>query len=57
MMHEVELLIGSEGFIAYQFLTNSECREEMFGSESSGANVRWQKGKSPDPQLRPSRAV
>eukprot|EP00829_Urostomides_striatus_P014516 TRINITY_DN4319_c0_g2_i5.p1 TRINITY_DN4319_c0_g2~~TRINITY_DN4319_c0_g2_i5.p1 ORF type:complete len:241 (-),score=-71.28 TRINITY_DN4319_c0_g2_i5:227-949(-) len=50
---EVELLIGCEGFIAYQFQTNSECRQVFLGSESSGANVRWREGKSPDQQLRP----
>ena len=54
---EVELLIGCEGFIAYQFLTNSECREVLFGSESSGANVRRREGKSPDLRLRPLSVV
>ena len=54
---EVERLIGCEGFIAYQFLTNSECRQVIRGSESPGANVRWQKGKSPDQQLRPLNVV
>ena len=50
---EVERLIGCEGFTAYQFLTNSECREMISGSESPGANVRWREGNSPDQQLRP----
>ena len=54
---EVKLLIGCEGFIAYQYQTNSECREVMIGSESLGANVRRQKGKSPDLQLRPRSVV
>ena len=54
---EVERLISCEGFIAYQYLTNSECREVMDGSESLGANVRRQKGNSPDQQLRPQNVV
>ena len=56
-MRQVELLIGSEGFAACQFLTNSEWAHVIAGSESSGANIRRQKGKSPDLQLRPPSAV
>ena len=50
---EVELLIGREGFAAYQSLPNSECVKSKGGSESAGANIRGQKGKSPDLRPRP----
>nr|AOE09239.1 hypothetical protein [uncultured bacterium] len=49
---EVELLIGCGGFIAYQFLTNSECLEMMCSSEGMGAKVHVREGKNPDHQLR-----
>ena len=49
---EVELLIGCEGFTAYQIQTNSECCKMLTGSEGAGANVHVQKGKNPDRQLR-----
>ena len=49
---EVELLIGSEGFTAYQLLTNSECCKMILGSEGMGANVRREEGNNPDRQLR-----
>jgi hypothetical protein len=49
---EVELLIGLEGFTAYQPLTNSECYDMLHGSEAMGAKVRGREGKNPDHQLR-----
>jgi hypothetical protein len=50
---EVELLIGCEGFAAYQIQANSECCK-MFGrSEGMGANVHVREGKNPDHRLRP----
>ena len=49
---EVELLIGREGFTAYQILTNSECWIMFFESEGMGAKVRVREGKNPDHQLR-----
>ena len=49
---EVELLIGCEGFAAYQFQTNSECCKMLFRSEGVGAKVRVREGKNPDHQLR-----
>ncbi len=49
---EVELLIGREGFIAYQLLTNSECYKMIPWSEGMGAKVHVRKGKNPDHQLR-----
>ena len=49
---EVELLIGLEGFAAYQPLTNSECYDMLRGSEGMGAKVHVRKGKNPDHRLR-----
>ncbi len=49
---EVELLIGLEGFTAYQPLINSECYKMLTGSEGMGAKVRVREGKNPDHQLR-----
>ena len=49
---EVELLIGSEGFTAYQILTNSECCKMIIGSEGMGAKVHVREGKNPDHRLR-----
>jgi hypothetical protein len=49
---EVELLIGLEGFTAYQPLTNSECYDMFHGSEALGAKVRRREGKNPDHLLR-----
>ena len=49
---EVELLIGLEGFTAYQPLTNSECYDMFRESEALGAKVQRREGKNPDHQLR-----
>jgi hypothetical protein len=49
---EVELLIGLEGFTAYQPLTNSECYDMFHGSEALGAKVQRREGKNPDHLLR-----
>ena len=49
---EVELLIGLEGFAAYQPLINSECYDMFHRSEGAGAKVRVREGKNPDQQLR-----
>lgn len=49
---EVELLIGCEGFTAYQLQTNSECYNMFTRSEGMGAKVHVRKGKNPDHQLR-----
>jgi hypothetical protein len=49
---EVELLIGLEGFTAYQILTNSECHDMFSWSEPRGAKVTRREGKNPDQQLR-----
>ena len=49
---EVELLIGLEGFTAYQPLINSECYDMFLGSEALGAKVQRREGKNPDHQLR-----
>ena len=51
-LHEVELLIGCEGFTAYQVLTNSECLKMIVGSEGMGAKVHVREEKNPDHQLR-----
>ena len=51
-LHEVERLIGCEGFAAYQVQTNSECVQMLHGSEGAGANVRVREEKNPDRQLR-----
>ena len=52
-LQEVERLIGCEGFIAYQVLTNSECLQMFPGSEGAGAKVRVREENNPDRQLRP----
>ena len=49
---EVELLIGCEGFTAYQIQTNSECYNMFHRSEAMGAKVHGREGKNPDHQLR-----
>ena len=49
---EVELLIGCEGFTAYQLQTNSECCKMLFGSEGMGAKVHVRKGKKPGPSAK-----
>ena len=49
---EVKLLIGLEGFAAYQPLTNSECYNMFHRSEGMGAKVHVREGKNPDQQLR-----
>ena len=49
---EVELLIGCGGFIAYQFLTNSECYKMITSSEGMGAKVHVREGNNADHQLR-----
>ena len=49
---EVELLIGYEGFTAYQLQTNSEYHNDYPGSQTMGANLHGRKGNSPDRQLR-----
>ena len=53
---EVERLIGCEGFIAYQVLTNSECHGVIPGSEGAGAKVRVRKRNNSDHRLRPRNA-
>ena len=45
---EVELLIGREGFTAYQIRINSECWNTKSWSEPAGAKVRGREGKNPD---------
>ena len=52
-LHEVERLIGCEGFTAYQVRTNSECLQMFHGSEGMGAKVRAREEKNPDCRLRP----
>ena len=52
-LREVELPIGSEGFAACQFQTNSECARTVTGSEGAGAKVRVREEKNPDHLLRP----
>ena len=49
---EVELLIGYEGFTAYQVQTNSEYFNVKDRSEGMGAKVHVREGKNPDHQLR-----
>jgi hypothetical protein len=49
---EVELLIELGGFTAYQILTNSECHDNLSGSEGMGAKVHVREGKNPDHLLR-----
>ena len=49
---EVELLIGCEGFAAYQILTNSEYAIVYNRSEGMGAKVRVREENNPDHQLR-----
>ena len=52
-LHEVERLIGCEGFAAYQVRTNSECVQVKDRSEGVGAKVRAREEKNPDHRLRP----
>jgi hypothetical protein len=49
----VELLIGDRGPPACLLLPNSEYRKMNLGSKTTGDNIRGQKGKNPDRQLRP----
>ena len=49
---QVELLIGREGFIAYQLLINSEWCKMLGRSEGMGAKVLVREGKNPDHRLR-----
>ena len=51
-LYEVERLIGCEGFAAYQVQTNSECVQNVPGSEGAGAKVRVREEKNPDHRLR-----
>ena len=51
-MLEVELLVGREGFTAYQIRINSECWNTKSWSEPAGAKVRGREGKNPDHRLR-----
>ncbi len=48
----VELLNGIGGLPAYPPQLNSEYRSDYHGSQTTGANLRGQKGNSPDRQLR-----
>ena len=50
--HEVERLIGCEGFTAYQVQTNSECVRVKPGSKGVGAKVHAREEKNPDHRLR-----
>jgi hypothetical protein len=45
-------LIRLGPFTGYQTLSNSECRDTKFGSETTGDKFRGQKGNSPDRRLR-----
>ena len=49
----VELLIEAGGLPAYPPQTNSEYRMTCRGSQTTGDNLRGQKGNSPDRQIRP----
>ena len=40
------------GVKAYQWISNSECRVDMYGSQTIRDKLDSQKGKSPDRQLR-----
>jgi hypothetical protein len=46
-------LVGRGGFTAYQLRLTCECPEPGPPSETAGANIRRQKGNSPDLPLRP----
>ena len=48
----VELLNGNGGLPAYPSQSNSEYHSDYHGSQTTGANLRGQKGNSPDRQLR-----
>ena len=48
----VKLLIGREGFTAYQIRINSEYCNMKTGSEPAGAKVRGREGKNPERRLR-----
>ena len=39
-------------FTGYQTLSNSECRNSMYGSQTVGDKIHGQEGKSPDRRLR-----
>ena len=49
---EVKRLVGCEGFIAYQVLSNSECRSLKPWRKGAGANVRSREENNPDHRLR-----
>ena len=36
----------------YRTQSNSECRERLFGSQTTGAKIRGREGNNPDQQLR-----
>ena len=48
----VELLVGREGFTAYQLRINSEYGNMNNRSEPAGAKVRGREGNNPDHRLR-----
>ena len=48
----VELLNGNRGPPAYLSQLNSEYHDDYIGSQTTRANLRGQKGNSPDRQLR-----
>ena len=48
----VELLIGNGGLPAYPSQPNSEYHMVYHGSQTTGDNLRGQKGNNPDRQLR-----
>ena len=45
-------LNGRGPVTGYRSQSNSECRYLMYGSQTTGAKVRGQEGKSPDRHLR-----
>ena len=45
-------LDGLGALPGYQTQLNSECREDLYGSETTGDKVRGREGNSPDRQLR-----
>ena len=48
----VELLNGIGGLPAYPPQSNSEYHDDYHGSQTTGENLRGQKGNSPDRRLR-----
>ena len=50
--HGGRALDGFGPFTGYQPQPNSECREMVHGSETTGDKVRGREGKSPDRRLR-----